>query len=600
MLQLCRAESERQINPGMIFPKIPTIHIEPKETVCTCESLPKLKVQKTKEREARTMHIGPFYVHETVKYCPINTCKKIYRCSELDNFLPPGSNFGYDVIEYIGYAVWRKSHTALQIQTDLKLKYNLTISDSQVSYLANKFVHYMVEAQKDKLVELKNYLHKGGGYFLYFDSMHPGNGAAHIMCAVAEEISEKVSIVLGSTKLPTESTETVAPFFREIKEKYGSPLAGICDLLASNLAAFKEVFPDVLLLICHFHFLRSIGKDFLEFETMKLQHIIKQYDVNQRLKGLLRNCKEKIEANPTLSHYLEYDEAGYRSSFQKFPGVVKTYCKIQWILAYKQDLNGYGVPFDRSEFAYLQRMRKTYESLKEHSYDVEELSELNSFLASVLEDPSLKQYMMSIGKKIEDFDHLRFIMKIAPTFGRKGLNDDGEECDMTLMEELLKDFIDSDIIKNNPDKTYKKLRNQFSKYWKMLFAKPVEARLPNGDIIQMYPQRTTNLIERLFREFQRCEYKRTGMGTLGRTARAMVAETPMMKNLDCPEFMNIILNGQSTLAIRFAQLDIKSVQKEMAKAENKEKLPKGLKKIISDSDFHKVFLRAAKLMKKIA
>ena len=189
------------------------------------------------------MHIGPFYVHETVNTCPIKNCKKTYRYTELDNFLPPGSNFGYDVIEYIGRAVWRKSHTALQIQTDLKLQNNLTISESEISYLSKKFVHYMVEAQKDKLPEIKSFLHRAGGYFLYFDAMHPGNGAAHIMCAVAEEISEKVNIVLGSTKLSAESTESVAAFFREIKKKYGSPLAGICDLLASNLAAFKEVFP---------------------------------------------------------------------------------------------------------------------------------------------------------------------------------------------------------------------------------------------------------------------------------------------------------------------------------------------------------------------
>jgi hypothetical protein len=171
---------------------------------------------------------------------------------------------------------------------------------------------------------------------------------------------------------------------------------------------------------------------------------------------------------------------------------------------------------------------------------------------------------------------------------------------MTLMEELLKTFIDSDTIKNNPDRAYEKLRNQCLKYWKMLFAKPVEARLPNGDIMQMYPQRTTNLMERLFREFQRCEYKRTGMGTLGRTARAMVAETPMMRNLDCPEYMDIILNGQPTLAARFAQLDMKNIQAEMAKAGSQEKLPKGLRKIINDSDFHRVFMRVDKSMKKVA
>ena len=599
-MQICREQTERRLNPQTIFPKKPTIRIEPNELICDCKAHHKLNILKTKQREVRTLHIGAFDVHETVKICPDKQCKRIYRYTELDHFLSPGTNFGYDVMEYVGRAVWSRSQTAVQIQKALRRYNNLEISESEITYMAKKFVHYVTEAQKDRLPEIRKFLQRGGGFFLYFDAMHPGSGAAHIMCAVAEEISEKVNIVLGSTKLPTESTESVAAFFREIKDKYGNPVAGICDLLASNLAAFKEVFPGVLLLICHFHFLRSVGKDFLGYETTRLQIILKQYDVNKRLKELLRNCKEKIDVNPMLSHYLEYDEAGYRSFFQKFPGIVKTYCKIQWILAYEQDLNGYGAPFDRSEFVYLQRMRKTYESLKEQSFDVEELSELKFFLASILEDPDLKKHMKAIEKKIEDFDHLRFIMKIAPTYGGKGLNDDGEECDMTLMEELLKAFIDSDTIKNNPDKAYKKLCNQFLKYWKMLFSKPFEAHLSNNAIVQMYPQRTTNLMERFFREFQRCEYKRTGMGTLGRTAQAMVAETPMMKNLDCPEFMNIILNGQPTLAARFSQLDIRRIQEEMTKAKDKEKLPKGLKKIINDSDFYKVFTRVAKLMKKAA
>lgn len=599
-LQLSREQSERYLNPRAIFPKKPTIRIEPEEVICNCPAHHKLNIMKTKNREVRTLHIGAFNVHETVKICPDEHCQRIYRYTGLDYFLSPGTNFGYDVMEYIGRAVWRKSQTVEQIQEELKRYNNLKISESEIIYLAKKFVHYVTEAQKDKLPEIRNFLHHGGGYFLYFDAMHPGDGAAHLMCAVAEEISEKINVILGSVKLPTESTETVTAFFQELKAKYGSPSAGICDMLASNLVAFKKVFPGVLLLICHFHFLRSIGKDFLEYETIKLQHTLKQYDVNQRLKELLKGCQEKIEANPKLSHYLTYDESGYRSSFQQFPGIVKAYCKIQWILSYEQELNGYGMPFDRSEFVYLRRMGKAYDSLKELSFDIEELSELKFFLASVLENPELKNQMKAMEQKIEDFDCLRSIMKIAPADGGKGLNDDGEECDMTVMEKLLKAFIDSDKIKNNLDKSYKKLRGQFLKYWKMLFAKPVEAHLSTGEIVQVYPQRTTNLMERLFREFQRSEYKRTGMGTLGRTVRAMVAETPMMKNLDCPEFMKIILNGQPTLAARFAQLDIKRVQERMEKSQNGDRLPTGLKKVIRDPNFHKVFMGTTKLMKKTA
>jgi len=525
----------------------------------------------------------------------VKNCKKTYRYTGLDNFLPPGSNFGYDVIEYVGYALWRKSYTALQIKADLKQQYNLTISESEITYLAKKYVHYVVEALRDKQSEVRQFLHRGGGYFLYFDSMHPGDGTSHLMCAVAEEISEKINIVLGSVKLSTESTETVATFLRELKEKYGSPLAGICDMLASNLAAFREVFPNTLLLVCHFHFLRSVGKSFLEYESLKLQGILKQYDVTKRLKEFLKNCKESIEADPKLTDHLTYNEKKYQSSFHTLPGIVKAYCKVHWILAYKQELNGYGAPFDRADFAYLQRMEKTYDSLKNYPLEFKELSELKFLLASVLEDSDLQKHMAAMKKKVKDFDHLRTIMKIAPTEGGKGLNDDGEECDITAMEEQLKVYIESDEIKKNTDKAYKKMIDLILKYWKMLFAKPIEARLPNGEIALVYPQRTSNLMERLFREFQRLEFKRTGMGTLGRTVRAMIAETPMMKNLECPEYVNIILNGQPTLAARFAQLDRLRIQEKVKESLNKGKLPAGLKKIVINPNSHKIFKKAAEL-----
>lgn len=228
------------------------------------------------------------------------------------------------------------------------------------------------------------------------------------------------------------------------------------------------------------------------------------------------------------------------------------------------------------------------------------MSELKYLLGSVLEDPNLKQQMAAMEKKSTDFDELRSIMKIAPIYGVKGLNDDVEECDMTLMEEQLKVFIESETIKNNPDKSYKKMIDQILKYWEMLFAKPVEARLPNGEIVHVYPQRTSNCLERLFREFQRLEYKRTGMSTLGRTARAMIAETPMMKNLECPQFMNIILNGQPSLAARFAQLDRKRINQRVEKSKGEEKLPTGIKRIVNDPNFYKVFLKASELMKKAA
>ena len=144
---------------------------------------------------------------------------------------------------------------------------------------------------------------------------------------------------------------------------------------------------------------------------------------------------------------------------------------------------------------------------------------------------------------------------------------------------------------------------QTLKYWKLLFAKPVESRLPNGETVFIYVQRTSNCMERLFREFLREECKRTGMDTLGRTVRTMIAETPMMKNLKCTEYLKIILNGQLSLAARFAELDIEYARKQKQMEEssqNEEALPSGIKKIIRDVDFYKNFMASPEKKRKIA
>ena len=127
---MCREQSERHLNPRSIFPKKPIIHVEPEEVLCSCAAHCKLNVMKTKQREVRTLHIGAFDVHETVKICPDERCKRIYRYTGLDQLLSPGTNFGYDVMEYVGRAVWRKSQTAAQIQEELRQNNNITISES--------------------------------------------------------------------------------------------------------------------------------------------------------------------------------------------------------------------------------------------------------------------------------------------------------------------------------------------------------------------------------------------------------------------------------------------------------------------------------------
>ena len=60
----------------------------------------------------------------------------------------------------------------------------------------------------------------------------------------------------------------------------------------------------------------------------------------------------------------------------------------------------------------------------------------------------------------------------------------------------------------------------------------------------------------------------------------MLADTPLIKNLDNPEYMKIILNGKQNLEERFVQIDIKEVREELkVQAELLRKYPKGMAKV---------------------
>ncbi len=70
-------------------------------------------------------------------------------------------------------------------------------------------------------------------------------------------------LYIANVKVPSASNEHIVPFLKEIKEQYGIPLTISCDIGREFLSAISEVLPDEPRYICHFHFLRDIGKDLL-------------------------------------------------------------------------------------------------------------------------------------------------------------------------------------------------------------------------------------------------------------------------------------------------------------------------------------------------
>ena len=67
-------------------------------------------------------------------------------------------------------------------------------------------------------------------------------------------------------------------------------------------------------------------------------------------------------------------------------------------------------------------------------------------------------------------------------------------------------------------------------------------------------------MERFFRDFRRGARRRTGHNSISRFLQSMIADTPLVRNLENPGYLKILLNGQATLEERFAQIDTETVR----------------------------------------
>jgi hypothetical protein len=98
-----------------------------------------------------------------------------------------------------------------------------------------------------------------------------------------------------------------------------------------------------------------------------------------------------------------------------------------------------------------------------------------------------------------------------------------------------------------------KMADQIDKYKAKLFADPIRVDTPNGPI-SIYPQRTNNILEQFFRGERHAYRRKTGNDSMHRALQAMLADTPLVRNLRNTNYMKILLAGKTNLEELFAGL----------------------------------------------
>ena len=530
-----------------------------------------------------SLDIGPFHAVETVLVSSGNS--SVYHSQQLRCLTPQRCTYGYDVLVYVGYALFLHNCSEGQIIEKLARR-NISISQREIGFLGKKFIAYLAIAHQQSRQRLKAHMALRGVYVLHMDGTCEGD-SPHLFTGI-DGIAQ---IVLDNIKLPSEKAELLIPFLRQIKRQYGGPIALVHDMGQGILSAVKTVFKGIPDFICHFHFLRDIGKDLFETDYSKIRSRLTKHKIRGVLRQKAKALEKIINDDPKAVRQLRLslDNGQMGPSLIKSMPALAAYTMIHWAFDASDQLDGYGFPFDCPHLIFYQRLKAVHDFVNQYNASGSRSASNNRALLSlwrpltkIVEDQQLTRAASHMKEKLDSFKKLRKALEIAVPGGKKALNDDGLDADIKSIEEKIIKFREEIMADEKlcQKGEYKKMIEQIDKYWEKLFADPITVNTPNGQIT-IQPQRTNNILERFFRDFKRGNRKKSGTVSLNRTLRSMLADTPLVKNLDNPEYMKILLDGSSTLEQCFAKIDTSVVIERLKAEQNKtERINPEIKKII--------------------
>jgi hypothetical protein len=143
-LQSCLEKMARESSATYLFAQRPVLPFGSAQAECPDCQAP-LQVNKTQTKTVHTLHLGCFTAHETPLECGHCQNPPIYAAEELSRLVPSGCTFGYDVLIFVGKALFLRHRRAQEIVEELAGRH-VRLSTSEVGYLGKKFIVYLALA----------------------------------------------------------------------------------------------------------------------------------------------------------------------------------------------------------------------------------------------------------------------------------------------------------------------------------------------------------------------------------------------------------------------------------------------------------------------
>jgi len=565
-----------------LFPTPPTITFDPRQED---NVLKDCSVEKSASKTVYTLHQGVFNARNIM----VSTDNGSVGSQKLLSLVAPCCKYGYDVIDAIGRMTYNEHKQASEIKLWLASK-NIDISESEIDVLKNKYIVYLSIIHEESTSNIVKMINNNGGYILHLDGMG-SKGGERLMTGI-DSLS---NIVLNNAKIGSENSEEIIPFLNVIDERYGKPLCIVQDMGQGIMNAVKDVFNEIPIYICHFHFLRDIGKDLLKPNYDTITKRLTHFGFLTKLRAVRTALKDSVEQNPNAIekfHDSIVDNKKIKNGGHKVLTVM-LYTLLEWILCWDDESAGYGFPFDRPKYDLAVRLSEAWVNLCDFPEKIitkdpilkKHYDRVKAIIAEIVNDKELQDAVKNIVPEIVVFDKLRDAMRIAPKSGSNGLNDNNDSVEIKNIESSVTQFIHGPEVLSefSTESRKQKFLCQMKKYWSQLFSDPITVMV-DGQKRQITPQRTNNIMERFFRDLSRGSNRKSGCDNIGRMLDAMVPDMPLFRNFQNKNYLDVTV-GSKSLPQMFSEIDPMLVREKMNKLNvNPEKINNKIKKCL-EADF---------------
>ena len=546
--------------------RLPThypLEVVSEQTVCDQCQVP-LRRQRTSTRYPIGILLGQPQVRSVQKQCPV--CRKIYKAEQYPGLVPPQGNHSFDLIVEVGLARFLRHRQNQEIQKELDGRWGLRLSCSTISELAQSFLDYLAATHQAHVPELRERLQQDGGYALHVDGTCEA-GTDIIFNAVAGNRGW----TLTGCKMAAEDATQIQNLLRRCVEWFGQPLALVRDLSGQIEVAHQQVMPEVLDLICHYHFLLNVGTKLCEKHHAKLTACLRRVKVRPAFRSLrhnmLRYTKQQLSLTPAqVELLLTMPEQSTNLDLAQKRRIV-AYMLLSWLEDYGSDLQGEYFPFDLPSLALYRRYRtvhawlvQTVAAMDSPNQVYPTLETILGHLTTVVEDGELVAAAERLEKAASLFNELRDVLRLSSDGRRPLLHQcsiaDGPISAQQREEQLLK-WIDQlhhrQASESNADRAadIATVLDYLQKYRSKLVGHVI---VLNDRSEPFMVQRTNNLSEYLLGSTKQGLRRKLGTKNLARYVQAMRPEELLVENLKDTDYLQIVCGGNlQNLANSFAE-----------------------------------------------